>query len=75
VKALVGAYDHPSGLRLGEAPDPIPARDQALVRLTATTLNFGEVVHLLAEAPDGAVLGWDAAGVIVQAAADGTGPE
>jgi NADPH:quinone reductase len=44
------------------------------VRLTATTLNFGEVVRLLAGAPDGAVLGWDAAGVIVQAAADGTGP-
>lgn len=74
MKALVVAHDHPSGLRLGEAPDPIPARDQALVRLTATALNFGEVVHLLAEAPNGAVLGWDAAGVIVQAAADGTGP-
>ena len=74
MKALVVARDHSAGLRLGEAPDPVPARDQALVRLTATTLNFGEVVHLLAGAPDGAVLGWDAAGVIVQAAADGTGP-
>jgi len=44
------------------------------VRLTATTLNFGQVVHLLAEAPNGAALRWDAVGMIVQAAADGTGP-
>lgn len=74
MKALVVAHDHPSGIRLEEIPEPTPAHDQALVRLRATTLNFGEVVHRLAEAPDGAVLGWDAAGVVVQAATDGTGP-
>jgi NADPH:quinone reductase len=74
VRALVVSHDHPTGLRLGEVSDPVPERDEALVRVAATTLNFGEVVHVLAEAPDGAVLGWDGAGVIVQSAANGTGP-
>ncbi|WP_241835359.1 hypothetical protein [Pseudofrankia asymbiotica] len=74
MKALVVQHDHPLGLRLVECPDPMPESDQALVRLTATTLNFGEVVYRIAAAPDGAVLGWDAAGVIVQPAADGSGP-
>jgi NADPH:quinone reductase-like Zn-dependent oxidoreductase len=64
----------PPGLRLAECPDPVPTADQALVRVTATTLNFGEVAYGLAAAPDGAVLGWDAAGVIVQPAAAGSGP-
>jgi NADPH:quinone reductase-like Zn-dependent oxidoreductase len=74
VKALLACRDHPSGLRLGECPDPVPTADQALVRLTATTLNFGEVTYGLGAARDGAVLGWDAAGVIAGPAADGSGP-
>ncbi len=52
----------PSGLRLGETADPEPAPHQALVRVTATSLNYGEVAHRT-EALEGTVLGWDAAGV------------
>jgi NADPH:quinone reductase-like Zn-dependent oxidoreductase len=74
MRALVVDRSAPGGLRLGTAPDPVPAPHQALVRVTATSLNRGEVVFGLAEAPEGAVLGWDAAGVVEQAAADGTGP-
>lgn len=74
MRALVVSHEHASGLRLAERPDPVPAADQALMRVTATTLNFGEVVHGIPAAPDGAVLGWDAAGVIIHAAANGTGP-
>ncbi|MFS7874515.1 zinc-binding dehydrogenase [Streptomyces asiaticus] len=73
MRALLVDHSSPSGLRIGEAADPEPAPHQALVRVTATSLNYGEVAHRT-EAPDGTVLGWDAAGVVERAAADGSGP-
>ncbi|MEV0245769.1 zinc-binding dehydrogenase [Nocardia sp. NPDC050712] len=74
MRALLVDHAQPSGLRLGQAPDPEPAPHQALVRVTATSLNDGEVRFALKTAPAGAVLGWDAAGVVERAAADGSGP-
>jgi NADPH:quinone reductase len=74
MRALLVDRSTPTGLRLGQVPDPEPAPHQALIRVTATSLNYGEVRFSLQEAPDGAVLGWDAAGVVVRAAADGSGP-
>ncbi|MGA6157873.1 zinc-binding dehydrogenase [Stenotrophomonas sp. NPDC087984] len=73
MRALLVDHSAPSGLRLGETADPEPAPHQALVRVTATSLNYGEVAHRT-EAPEGTVLGWDAAGVVERAAADGSGP-
>ncbi|KAB2344402.1 zinc-binding dehydrogenase [Actinomadura rudentiformis] len=63
-----------SRLRLGDAPEPVPAPNQALVRVTAISLNYGEVAFGIQNAPDGTVLGWDAAGIVARAAADGSGP-
>ncbi|MEV4129623.1 zinc-binding dehydrogenase [Nocardia sp. NPDC049707] len=74
MRALVVDRSTPSGLRLGEVPDPIPAPNQAVIRVTATSLNSGEVRFGLTVAPEGTVLGWDAAGIVEQAAADGSGP-
>ncbi|TDD45275.1 alcohol dehydrogenase [Nonomuraea terrae] len=74
MRALLVDHSTASGLRLGESPDPVPAAHQALIRVSATSLNFGEVSHALSQAPDDAVLGWDAAGVVERAAADGSGP-
>jgi NADPH:quinone reductase len=74
MRALVVDRSAPSGLRVGEVPDPDPAPNQAVIRVTATSLNDGEFRFVLAAAPEGAVLGWDAAGIVEQAAADGSGP-
>ncbi|GAA3469767.1 zinc-binding dehydrogenase [Nonomuraea roseola] len=74
MRALVVDHSAPAGLRLQEVPDPEPAPHQALVRVAATSLNYGEVRYVLAGQPDGAVPGWDAAGVVERPAADGSGP-
>lgn len=58
---------------LEEAPDPPAGAGQALVEVHASSLNRGEVFHLGGR-PDGQVPGWDVAGVVRVAAADGSGP-
>jgi NADPH2:quinone reductase len=73
MRALVADPSAPTGLRLGEAPDPEPRAGEALVRVQAASLNFGEVAFGEGREP-GAVPGWDAAGVIEGPAGDGSGP-
>ncbi|WP_028938131.1 zinc-binding dehydrogenase [Pseudonocardia spinosispora] len=74
MRALIHDPEAPAGLRLDTAPDPVPGPGQVLVEVRATALNFGEVKYLAAQRQPGEVSGWDAAGVVVQAAADGSGP-
>jgi len=74
MRALLFDPEAPMGLRLGDAPDPVPGPAQALVEVAATSLNFGEVAFLRDHQVPGAVPGWDAAGVVVSAAEDGSGP-
>jgi NADPH2:quinone reductase len=74
VRALVHDPAAPFGLRLDEAPEPVPAAGQALVEVASTSLNFGELDLLAERTAPGGVAGWDAAGTVVRAAADGSGP-
>jgi NADPH2:quinone reductase len=73
MRALVVDQSVPSGLSLGEAPDPRAGRSQALVDVRAFSLNYGEL-GFIGSQPDGTVPGWDAAGIVAEAAADGSGP-
>lgn len=73
IPAFVPAPDAPARTVLGEAPEPEPAPDEALVAVEAYSLNRGEI--FLLEAPrDGWRPGQDVAGRVERAAADGSGP-
>jgi NADPH:quinone reductase len=74
MQALVHDPDSEHGLRLAHVPAPEPGSSQARVRVAATSLNFGEVAFLRRNTDPGAVAGWDAAGTVIAAAADGSGP-
>lgn len=74
---LFDRFGGPGVLYWGERPAPQPARGQALVRMRSVGLNFADVYrrngnyHLSGNAPW--VLGYEGAGVIEHAAADGSG--
>jgi NADPH:quinone reductase len=63
-----------TNLRLADVDEPVVADSEALIEVRATALNFGEVNFIDRMRKPGEVPGWDAAGVVVKAAADGSGP-
>ena len=72
--ALVNTPSAPIPVKLNEVPEPVPMSDEAVVEVHAFSLNRGEIA-LLASRPDGWRPGQDISGVVVQPAADGSGPE
>ena len=72
MRALVSDTTAPYA-HLAEVDEPEVRSDQALVAVRAISLNRGEVRRLPTLAP-GTVTGWDLAGVVERAAADGSGP-
>ncbi|WP_240489932.1 zinc-binding dehydrogenase [Actinomadura atramentaria] len=73
MQALVVDPAAPAALRLAPVPDPEPGPGQVLVDVRHISLNRGEV-EFAARRPPGTVHGYDAAGIVVRAADDGTGP-
>lgn len=71
MKALINT---PQGLLTRDVDDPKPTANQALVAVRAFSVNRGELALLRARTQDWAP-GQDIAGVVVEAAADGSGPQ
>jgi NADPH2:quinone reductase len=67
MRALVAGS---SGVSLAEAPDAQAGPSEALIEVRAVSLNRGEVRRLPART-EGTIPGWDVAGVVRRAGADG----
>lgn len=74
MKAVVVEEGAAGRLSLKEAERPSPKESEALVRVAAVSLNRGEVRRAQSADP-GYRPGWDLAGTIEKAAADGSGPQ
>jgi NADPH:quinone reductase-like Zn-dependent oxidoreductase len=73
IQAVVVTPEAPARLALGAVDSPSPAPSEALVRVAAFSLNRGEVRGAQGN-PAGRTIGWDLAGTVERAAADGSGP-
>lgn len=74
MRALVYDPDAVRGVAFAEVDDPDPAPSQALIKVETASLNFGELAFAARQLRAGQIFGKDAAGVVVRAAADGSGP-
>ncbi|GAA1988511.1 zinc-binding dehydrogenase [Isoptericola halotolerans] len=72
---LAWTVDHssPGHLSLREVHDAEPGPHDAVIQVQAFAPNHGDL-ETLPSLPAGTIPGWDAAGVVVAEAADGTGP-
>ncbi|MFE0463039.1 zinc-binding dehydrogenase [Kitasatospora sp. NPDC058965] len=74
MRAFVATRDAAATVRQAEVEEPVPRADEALVKVEAYSVNRGETFQL-ERPPDGDWRpGKDVAGLVVQAAPDGSGP-
>lgn len=73
MRAIVVDPAAPGRLAIREVEEPQPAPSEAVVRVAAISLNRGEVRGVQLDA-SGSRPGWDFAGTVERAAADGSGP-
>jgi len=73
IRAIVVDPDVAGRLVVREFAPPVPSPSEALVRVSAISLNLGEVRGAM-NADAGRRPGWDLAGRVEQPAADGSGP-
>ncbi|MFE3450952.1 zinc-binding dehydrogenase [Nonomuraea sp. NPDC059194] len=73
MKRLIATGERARPVEFAEDAQPVPAADEALVRVEAFSVNRGETFLLENPRPD-LRPGKDVAGLVVRAAADGSGP-
>lgn len=73
MRALTTDHAAAAHLTLADVADPEPAPHEVLVRVAAASVNPIDR-HGLPDGAPGSVPGWEAAGVVVRAADDGSGP-
>ena len=73
-RAVVVDPSHSDRLTLQQVALPAALPSDVTVRVTAISLNRGEVNRALSQSVAGAQPGWDFVGVIEEAAVDGSGP-
>jgi NADPH:quinone reductase len=74
-RALVVDASAPLSMALVDVPEPAPRADQAVVEVHRVSLNYGDLGDATSgRLAQGDVLGSDVAGVVLEAAADGSGP-
>ncbi|MDQ6692749.1 MAG: zinc-binding dehydrogenase, partial [Candidatus Dormibacteraeota bacterium] len=71
--ALVAAPDRDEKVEIRQVDEPAPGPTELVMQVRSISLNRGEV-NRLASAADGWRPGWDVAGTVLRAAADGSGP-
>src|SRR5262249_61557865 len=75
MQAIIADPSAPAALRLADVPEPVAGPSQVLLEVHHASLNHGDLNDARSgRVAAGAVLGSDAAGMVVQAAADGSGP-
>jgi NADPH2:quinone reductase len=74
MRAVVVDPGSPARLALAKVEEPSPTPSEVLVRVETVSLNRGEVRRAESGEP-GFRPGWDLAGTVERAAADGTGPQ
>jgi NADPH:quinone reductase-like Zn-dependent oxidoreductase len=75
VQAIVADPDVPATMHLHQVQEPSPGPGQVVIAVQHISLNFGDLNDARSgRVPPGAVLGSDVAGVVTQAAGNGTGP-
>ena len=74
VRAVVVDPSSPQGLGLKPVELAPAAADEVTVRVTAISLNRGEVRRATSQGTPGDRPGWDFAGVVEERAANGSGP-
>ena len=74
IRAVVVDPSSEGRLALRDVELPAAGPDDVTVRVTAISLNRGEVNRALSQSEAGARPGWDFAGVVEQSAADRSGP-
>jgi NADPH:quinone reductase len=75
IRAVVVDHAAPGRLALKPVELRDPDRDEVQVKVTAISLNRGETRRAVQQAEPGWRPGWDFAGVVERAAADGSGPK